>query len=116
MKKSTVLMSDYYQKQKEFGYLQSFNLYRNLNEVGCSEYDLNITLSDYPFYEGDHKLLITFSGVRNLRIGDFEGLFKLIINISNISKDQMEGINYKVKEEEYELFSFYCDKFNFEIL
>ncbi|WP_240416815.1 hypothetical protein [Paenibacillus periandrae] len=116
MTKSTVLISDFYQKQMEFGYLQSFNLYRNLSGIGSSEYTLKITSCDYPLYEGNQKFLITFLGVRNLKIRDFEGLFKLIITIDDISKDQIEGINYKVIEEEYETFSFICEKFEFEII
>lgn len=114
--KSNALISDFNQKQSEFGYIESFNLNRSLSEEVCSEYVLKVTLIDYPFCEGDHKFLISFSGVRGLKIGNLEGLFKLDISISDITEDQMEGINYKVKEEENELFSFYCEKFEFEIL
>jgi hypothetical protein len=116
MTNSNQLISNFYQKQKEFGYLQSINLYRNINEGGCSEYSLNISLCGYPFYEGNQKLLLTFLGVRNFKIGDLEGLFKLILNITNVSEHQMEGINYRVKEDENELFSFYCEIFEFQII
>ena len=116
MKKSNDLIFEFYQKQKEFGYLQSINLSRNIIEDGCSEYALNIILCDYPFYEGNQKLLLTFLGVRDFKIGNLEGLLKLLISITNMSENQMEGINYRVKEDENELFSFYCKTFEFEII
>jgi hypothetical protein len=116
MKKPDELISDFYCKQKKFGYLQSINLYRNIDEDGCSEYSLNIILCDYPYYEGDKKLLLTFLGVRSFKIGDLDGMFKLLVNITDISENQMEKINYKVKEEENEVFSFYCETFKFEII
>lgn len=115
MKKSNGLFSEFYQRQKEFGYLESINLSRNIKEDGCSDYSLNIVLKGYPFYEGDQTLILTFWGVRNLKIGDLDGLLKLLFSITDISESQMEGIKYRVKEDENELFSFYCKTFEFEI-
>ena len=45
-----------------------------------------------------------------------DGLVKHYINITDVSDHQMEGIRYKVKEEENEVFSFYCRTFEYEIL
>ena len=73
MKKFSDKISEFYKKQKDFTYLQSFNLSRDINENGCSDYSLNIVLCDYPYYEGNQKLLLTFLGVRNFKIGDLDG-------------------------------------------
>lgn len=117
MKKSKDFITDFNQRQREFGYFQSLQLSRDIgDEDGCSEYSLNITLCGYPFHEGDQKLVLSFLGVRNLKIGVIDGLYKLLININNISEDQMEGINYWVKEDENESFSFYCADFEFLIM
>lgn len=116
MNKSKDFVFNFNQRQRDFGYLQSLHLSRNIGDDGCSEYSINITLCDYPFYEGDQKLVISFLGVRSLKIGELEGLYKLSININDVSEDQIEGINYKVKEEENEVFSFYCAEFEFQIM
>ncbi len=116
MKKFSDLVSEFYQKQKDFGYLQSINLSRDFNENGCSDYSLNIVLCSYPSYEGNQKLLLSFLGVRDFKIGDLDGLVKNFINITDISDQQMEGIKYRVKEDENGLFSFYCKSFGYETL
>lgn len=116
MKNVNDSIADFYQKQKEFGYLQSIKLMRDLNDDNHSNYYLNIILSSYPFYKKNQKLLLTFTGVKNIKIDNLEGLYKLLINIRDISGNQMEGINYRVKEEENDMFSFYCKKFEFQII
>lgn len=116
MKKFSDSVSEFYKKQKDFGYLQSIDLRREFNENGCSDYSLHIVLCDYPYYEGNEKLLLTFLGVKNFKIGDLDGLVRQFINITDISDHQMEGIKYKVREEENGSFSFYCKTFEYEIL
>jgi hypothetical protein len=116
MKIINELLNDFYQKQKKFGYLQSLNLSRSISDEGCSEYSLNITLFDYPYNEGDQKLVLTFLGVRDFKIGNLEGLLKLLITIRDISDDQLEKINYAVLEEENELLKFYCEEFDFRVI
>lgn len=116
MKNSNRKISDFHHKQMDFGFIQSINFFRNINNDGCSEYSLNITLCGNPYYEGNQKLILNFLGVRDIKIGDLNGLFKSLIYITDISEDQMEGINYRVKEDEYQLFSFYCETFEYEII
>lgn len=116
MKNFSDVISEFYKKQKDFGYLQSIELSRDFNENGCTEYSLSIVLCDYPYHEGNQKLLLTFLGVKNLKFGDLDGLVKHFINITDVSDHQMEGIKYKVREDENDLFSFYCKTFQYEIL
>lgn len=116
MKKLSDVVAEFYKKQKDFAYLQSINLCRDFYENGCSDYFLYISLCDYPYYKGNQKLLLTFLGVRNFEIVDIDGLVKHFINITDVSDRQMEGIKYKVKEDENGLYSFYCKSFEYEIL
>jgi len=105
-------MADFYAKQKKFKYLQSISLHKDNYDDGSSEYVVHITLSTYQ--SCNKKLEIKFSGVRNFKMGEIDGLFALFIDIADISKDQLENISYKVKEDENDLFSFYCKSFAFE--
>jgi hypothetical protein len=116
MKKFSDVISEFNNIQKDFAFLQSINLSRDFNENGCSEYSLNIVLSDYPYYEGNQKLLLTFFGVRNFNTGDLDGLVRHFIHITDVLDHQMEGIKYKVREDENDVFSFYCNTFEYEIL
>ena len=115
MKTFEVKMAAFHAKQKEFCYLQSISMHREIHwEEGCSEYFVRIILSAYPPDSKGKKLEINFEGVRNLKLSDIDGLLALLIDIADISKDQMENINFKVMEDENNLFSFYCKSFSFE--
>jgi hypothetical protein len=99
-------------KQLEFGYLKSLVLEREF-ENDRYECTLKIVLSKIPF---DRKELnLVFYDVRDLKIGHLEGLFKLFIDIRDVSADCLEGINYRVCENEENIFSFYCKSFEFNI-
>jgi hypothetical protein len=114
MTKSDAIISDFYQIQKEFGYLESIKLNRNINENNCSGYSIEIVLCNCPYYDGDNKLLISIYGAKDIKIGCVERLFKLFITIVDVSENQWEKICFKVKEDENEQFSFYCEKFEFK--
>ena len=107
------IISNFYKYQKQFSYLQSFNISRNISNDGCSPYILNIIFCDFPFYSGDKKLTLKFKEVRDLKIGCIEGLLRLQLNITDISNYQMENINLKVSEIENNIFEFYCKTFEY---
>jgi len=93
--------------QTHLGYLKSFCLSRK-----CNEFSLTISL-----FEGGvdrESLLIKFINIKDLKIGDLNNVFNLLINIKDISDRQMERIKYKVTEDEYDSFSFYCEAFEKE--
>ncbi|WP_339225829.1 hypothetical protein NYE80_11480 [Paenibacillus sp. FSL H7-0357] len=54
--------------------------------------------------------------MQDLKIGNLTGLFGLAFDISDASKDQLEGLRYKVDEYENNIFSFYCRQITFEVL
>jgi hypothetical protein len=116
MKELDILMSEYYQIQKRFCFLESIKLSRDIGENNCAEYSVEIVLCNLPFYEGDNKLLLSFYGAKDIKIGRIEGLLDLLITIVDVSESQLEKIRFKVKEDENEQFSFYCDSFEFKMI
>lgn len=116
MRKSKDSIIDFYKKHREFRYLESIHAHRRLNEENCSEYTLDIILCDLDVANGQTKMLLTFTNARDIKIGRLEGILVLMVNIRDISTDQMESINYEVVEEENNIFSFYCEDFYFKIV
>ncbi|NIK68196.1 hypothetical protein [Paenibacillus sp. BK720] len=108
MKHTADRIQSFYQKQYKLCYIQSFNLVRCEHEAGMLTDNLIITLSSLPLAQEAPKLIITFEDVKDLKIGSFQGAFRLDINIQDISSDQLENINFRVKEQEYEAFAFVC--------
>lgn len=63
--------------------------------------------------EGTKGVLhLEFSGVRDLRIGSFDGLMRYKIDIRSMSEDQLDGVRYRVTENEHNLLSFMCESFS----
>lgn len=115
MGKTNDSISEFNRIQNEFGYLISIELTREFNEIGCTDYCMNAVLCNYPD-DRKSKILLRFTGVRNLKFGNLDGLVDNFISIYDISTYQLEGIKYSVKEEENGAFSFYCKSFSYEIL
>ena len=116
MRHSKELIISFNKIKRGFSYLQTIDIHRIIMGDGCSDYCINLILTDYPFYEGDEILVIKFTGIKDIKIGYLEGLISLLITIEDISFNQLEGLNYKVKEIEEEIFSFYCNDFTFEVI
>ena len=115
MDKHSNIITEFDSIQNEFGYLLSLDFSRDFDDFGCTEYNVKVVLCNYPD-DKNSKLLLRFTGVKNLKFGDLDGLVKNVIRISDITSHQMEGIRYSVKEEENETFTFYCKSFSYEIL
>lgn len=97
-----------YQKQKEYGHIKSINIFRDICGEECSQYNMKITLVNYPCWDIEESFSITFIGISSLKIGDIDNLLWVSIQIDSIAEYQMENIKYEVKECENELFSFGC--------
>ncbi|MNI59661.1 hypothetical protein D3C73_1148340 [compost metagenome] len=67
-------------------------------------------------YDYDEQLLITFAGVRDLNLGDFNLISAIVFEISDVSKDQLEGIRYVVEDCGEHVFSLYCRQITFEVV
>ncbi|MNC31648.1 hypothetical protein D3C75_799760 [compost metagenome] len=115
MNKYKGLISDFFKIQKGFGYLTSFNLTR-ASEIEVFQMTLQITLAKSTF-DYDEQLLITFTGVKDLEIGHLPGLIGWsYFDITDISKDQLEDLRFKVVEYENNIFSLYCTEITFKIV
>lgn len=96
-----------YLKQKDFSYIKSINIYRDFIYDECSDFCLNLTLSCYPACNQDDEFQILFIGVKNLKLDDIDNLLRVQINISSIKDWQLEDLNFKVIDNENQLFSFF---------
>ena len=97
-----------YTKQKEFSYIKSINIYRDFIYDECSDFYLKLTLSSYPACNQEDEFHILFVGVKNLRLEDINNLLRVQINISSIKDCQIEDLNFKIVDNENQLFSFLC--------
>ena len=61
-----------------------------------------------------NKLTIQFSGVVDLKIANLHPGSNCLLQITSVADDQMEGIRYRVFNDEQDLtLSFYCGDFTF---
>lgn len=100
-----------YERQVECGYIKSINIFRNISGEECSQYNIELSLVSFPYWDEDECFDIVFEGVSNLKIGDIDNLFRVSIQIQPIIEYQRENVRYEVKESENELFSFCCANF-----
>ncbi|WP_238649668.1 hypothetical protein [Paenibacillus piscarius] len=107
-------VEQFYKAQRGYDFLTSFHFTRDTELMGF-EVSLQITLTKSTF-DHDRKVLITFTGVQDLKLGDFAGIYSIFFDIANISTYQLEGIKYKVEDVEEHVFSFYCRNFTFEFI
>ena len=94
--------------QRKYPYINSIHLNRNLIGNEISDFSLTLTLSNNQVIDENDKVTIKFWNIRELKLGEIDNLFRVYISISDISNRQMDGIRYRVSEEENNLFSFLC--------
>jgi len=104
------IIKTFYEKNKRFGYLKDIHLLRDITDEGCTDYQINLILTNYPYYEGDEIFNIIFKGVKDIKIGKLDGLLKLVFEIRDLSSDCLENIKFRVYESENEILSFYCNE------
>ena len=109
------LLEEIHSMRKEFCNLLAINLYRDFVE---GEYvcNIDIILSGSPFTGEGKKMCLRFMGVSDYKSDGFDSNFWVpMIQITDISSRQMEGLNCIVKDDENKSFSFYCGSLSFEI-
>ncbi len=100
------LISEIYEKTKEYKYIKEINLSRSLDSEEGLLYDMKLVFSKFP-YEYD-SFSILFEGVQDIHLSDLNNCLAVAIKIEDISSYQLEGVHFKVDEVGEELFSFYC--------
>jgi hypothetical protein len=109
------LKSYYSLRPSQYGYLEAFKLEREIHDGSCSDYSLKLKLCPSTGQHKNKRLTISFSEVKELKVGDLKGLVSLLIDIRDVQEFQLEDTKYKVVENEYEAFSFYCNDFQFDV-
>lgn len=99
-----------YEKLKKYNIVQSYYFYRDY--INNNNYNFNLVISlceniEAPSYE---SLNIAFYGITNFKINDLDNMYRIMINIEDVSSYQNEFVKYKIKEIEYDMFSFGCVK------
>ena len=100
------LISEIYEKTKEYKYIKEINLSRSLDSEEGLLYDMKLVFSKFP-YEYD-SFCILFEGIQDIHLSDLNNCFAVAIKIEDVSSYQLEGVHFKVDEVGEELFSFYC--------
>lgn len=98
-------------KPAQFGFLESFELRREIQKGKCSDYALKLEMRSLQEDKDQYYLTLSFTGVRDLRIGDLEGLTSLLIDIRSLQGYQLEDLCYRIAENENDAFSFCCKDF-----
>ncbi|MBO0455541.1 hypothetical protein JZO77_02125 [Enterococcus hulanensis] len=103
---------EFYKEQSKFGFIESVKIYKDIKDEHYVNY-LEISFFNYPYVEGDKKMLITFQNISDLNLGNLDGLLKTVFSITDISSYQMENVKYKVVDDENNLVCFNCKDFEF---
>jgi len=102
-----------YDKQNNYGYIKSIEIHREIDKEESSKFNVKLALVKFPCRDADDLFKITFERVSNLKLGDIDNLFKVLMQITYIGDYQREDENYIVTESENDLFSFSCKNISF---
>lgn len=92
---------------KKHPYLHKICLERKMEE-DCHDYILKIEFCDFPNYCAEDKIAFIFLNVKNIQMKNLDGLLRTHIIVRDLRDRGLENINYYIKEEEEDMFSFYC--------
>ncbi len=109
-------LSEIYGLIKKTGYIQSMNIYREMDDNSTKEYSLILVISTCPFYEGDTKIKLIFHNVQEFKLGNINNFYKVFLEILDVSNRQLEDIRYYVNEIEYNMISFGCSDIEYEVV
>ena len=93
---------------------ESIKIEKHINIEGEIEHVIILNLINCSHTEQYKKSQLTFTGVRAFKLGNIDWPSVIQISVTDISHDQMEGIRYSVREDENNLFFFYCKSFSYK--
>ena len=70
-------LNEIYKLVKETGYVQSINIYREMDNDSTKEYNLILSLGTCPFYEGDTRIKLSFYNIQDFKLGDINNFYKV---------------------------------------
>jgi hypothetical protein len=94
----------------KYGYLERLQLRRALPSRGPGPFCVEMDLRPVGF--APSRLLLSFEGVPHYHMRDLDGILFYLIQIESIADRQLEGLKYRVYEDEYSAFSFMCRSFS----
>ena len=102
-------------KPHKYSVLESLELKQIADHASGFDLFLRLSSSSTAIPESLH---IKFEGIRELNVGSIDRLRvrHLQIDIRSIREDQLENLNYKVIENEENVFSFLCNRFEASII
>ncbi len=100
-------------KPSRFNFLQELKFTRDINTNGCSTYSAEIILCQLVNYS-IKKIFVHCEGVVDIKLGDIEGMYGMLLEIEDVKSKQLENICFKLTEQENESFSFLCNTFCIE--
>jgi len=101
-------LSDIYHLINKYGYIKDINFSRKALYDEFYDFDLKLVLCKFPCYDDNDVLSIKFIGIKDLKLNDFNNLFRIVLDIVPIFELQLEDLNYSIKEIENDIISFKC--------
>jgi hypothetical protein len=96
---------------QEYCFLKSMSIDRKISDEVYHKYDIELVLSKRPS-SGSGDLRIKCTNAFDIKINNIEGLPGLLVEIKDVSANQIEGARFRVIEQEENAFSFYCSEFS----
>ena len=97
-----------YDKQKKYNIVRSYYIYRDFVENGSYNYSLKLSLCENVEDSSRDSFDIVFHDITDFKINDIDNMFRIVLDIEDITNYQNEFVKFLVKEIEYEMFSFGC--------
>lgn len=109
-------MNRLYEIINKTGYIQSINIFRKMGAESEKEYNLALVISSCPYNEGDIIVKILFHNVQEFKLGNIDNFYRISLEILDVSERMLEEIRYYVSESEYNMISFACSEWEYEIV
>lgn len=98
-----------------YQFLKTVHFTREINLQGCLNYDVEIILSKIANGKIE-DLKVRCTNVVDIKIGEIDSMFGMLLDIEDVSNDHHEGISYRISEQENNTFSFSCGDFYVELI
>jgi hypothetical protein len=98
-----------------FGYIVRFAIEKSFKWDSTASCIVEVTLSS-KVEPDSPQLKLKFLRATEVKIGDLNATVGCVVAIQDISDRGLEGITYRVVDEEAQCFSLNCQDFEFEVL
>ncbi len=102
-------------KPNLYRFLKKIGFSRSVDEQGCTRYDVEMIVSNIRD-NGVSDLKMRCLGATSISIGNIESMAGMLLDIEDISTYQLEGVRYRITEQEENTFSFDCSDFYIELI